>query len=163
MKTVLVMSPLSLVLNRYFLTRFRSPITRFEDDKMLMVWDLYPSTDVPSPFPSPSPTPDYAHSPSDVRPQPTAYVIPFPHPLNSIRAHPGTSKEFLVSDTHGSVFLTDWRTDPEDGDDGALRHSSVIELIEPSALAAACMGTVKQWTTSVDWRRDAIDMYVYVV
>lgn len=94
----------------------------------------------------------------DGRPQPTAYVIPFPHPLRSIRAHPGTSKEFLVSDCHGSIFLTDWRSDPEDSDDGALRHSSIIELIEPTAMAAAAMGTTKQWTSSVDWRIDAIDM-----
>ncbi|KAJ3502027.1 hypothetical protein NLJ89_g9071 [Agrocybe chaxingu] len=45
----------------------------------------------------------------------------------------------------------------EDGDD-ALRHSSVIELVEPSVLAAACMGSTKQWSASVDWRVDAIDI-----
>ena len=129
---------------------------------MLMVWDLYPGMDIPTPFPSPSPSPDFAMSPSpETRLQPTAYVIPFPHPLSSIRSHPGTSKEFLVSDCHGSIFLTDWRSDPEDGDDGSLRHSSVIELIEPSALAAAAMGTTRQWSASVDWRVDAIDMYAF--
>ncbi|CAA7270166.1 unnamed protein product [Cyclocybe aegerita] len=133
-------------------------VATVSNDKMLMVWDLYPSIDIPSTFPSPSPTPDYAMTPEEnARPQPTAYVIPFPHPLTSIRAHPATSKEFLVSDCHGSLFLTDWRTDPEDGDD-ALRHSSVIELVEPSALAAACMGSTKQWAASVDWRVDAIDI-----
>lgn len=130
------------------------------DDKMLMVWDLYPSIDMPSPFHSQSPSPDYALTPApDSRPPPTAYVIPFPHPLSSIRAHPGTSKEFLVSDCHGSVFLTDWRTGPDDNDDGSLRHSSVIELVEPLAMAAASMGTIKQGSVSIDWRRDAMDMY----
>jgi hypothetical protein len=127
---------------------------------MLMVWDLYPSMEIPSPFQSHSPSPDYAITPAlDARPQPTAYVIPFPHPLTSICAHPGTSKEFLVSDCHGSVFLTDWRTDPDDNDDGSLRHSSVVELIEPLALAAASMGATSQRSVSIDWRRDAIDMY----
>ena len=125
-----------------------------------MVWDLYPSIDLPSPFHFQSPSPDYALTPApDSRPQPTAYVIPFPHPLSTIRAHPGTSKEFLVSDCHGSVFLTDWRTGPDDNDDGSLRHSSVIELVEPLAMAAASMGSIRQGPVSIDWRRDAMDMY----
>ncbi|KAF8964133.1 hypothetical protein BDZ97DRAFT_947116 [Flammula alnicola] len=130
-------------------------VATVSDDKMLMVWDLYPVVDIPSPNMSP----DLGMSPSpSSRPQPTAYVIPFPHPLTTIRNHPATSKEFLVSDCHGSIFLTDWRSDPEDGDEGALRHSSLVELVEPSALATACMGGTKQWSASVDWRADAIDI-----
>ena len=40
----------------------------------------------------------------------------------------------------------------------ALCHSSVIELIEPTALASACMDTSRQGSASIDWRTDAIDM-----
>lgn len=145
----------------YFSLVFQFETTKTAaDDKMLMVWDLYPSMDIPSPFHSLSPSPDFALTPPpDGRPLPTAYVVPFPHPLSSIRAHPGTSKELLVCDCLGSVFLTDWRTDPDDNDDGSLRHSSVIELVEPLAMAAASMGTARKWSVSIDWRRDAMDMW----
>ena len=132
------------------------------DDKMLMVWDLHPTIDIHSVGHSPEPAPgaDFEMTPMPPpRPQPTAYVIPFPHPLTTIRAHPATSKEFLVADCRGSVFLTDWRSDPDEADsEGVLRHSSLIELIEPSTLATACMSTMKQWSASIDWRVDAIDM-----
>jgi hypothetical protein len=125
-----------------------------------MVWDLYPTIDIPSAHESsPLLEKDFAMSPSPERPQPTAYVIPFPHPLTTIRSHPATSKEFLVADSHGSVFLTDWRSDPEGADEGALRHSSLVELVEPAALSVACMAGTTQWSASVDWRLDAIDMY----
>ncbi|KAF9475327.1 hypothetical protein BDN70DRAFT_883862 [Pholiota conissans] len=132
-------------------------VATVSDDKMLMVWDLHPPVQAPS---SPSPGfDDLGLSPSpSSRPQPTAYPIAFPNPLTSIRAHPSTSKEFLVADSRGSVFLTDWRADPDDTEDGALRHSSVVELIEPTALGAAVMGETKTWSASVDWRSDAIDI-----
>lgn len=122
-----------------------------------MVWDLHPVVECP---PSPDSI-DYDMSPpASARPQPTAYVIPFPHPLVSIRNHPSSSKEFVVSDCRGSVFITDWRSDPEEGvEEGGLRHSSVIELTEPSALAASCMATEKLWSSSVDWRVDSFDLY----
>lgn len=130
------------------------------DDKMLMVWDLHPAANVESSPPPPlTMSPSLSPSPSS-RPQPTAYVISFPHPLTSIRSHPTTSKEFLVSDCHGAVYLTDWRSDPDEGDPGALRHSSLVELIEPSALSVSCLGGLSQWSASVDWRSDAVDLQV---
>lgn len=129
-----------------------------------MVWDLYPTIDIPSVNHSPEPTPGVdleMTPPPPSRPQPTAYVIAFPHPLTTIRAHPATSKEFLVADCRGSIFLTDWRSDPDEADsEGVLRHSSLIELVEPSALSTACMSGMKHWSASVDWRVDAIDMQV---
>lgn len=124
---------------------------------MLMVWDLHPATDIES-SPPPS-TMSLSPSPSS-RPQPTAYVISFPSPLASIRSHPSTSKEFLVADCHGAVYLTDWRSDPEEGDPGALRHSSLVELIEPSALSVACLDGPSHWSASVDWRSDTVDLQV---
>jgi hypothetical protein len=144
-----------------FLRVFRYANSASSDDKTLMVWDLHPPTTGQAPR-SPSPAPNLSISPTpSERPQPTAYAIHFPNPLVSIRAHPSTSKEFLVADIHGSVFLTDWRADPLDNDGGALRHLSMVELIEPTALGAAVMGDTKTWSASVDWRGDAIDMCVY--
>ena len=122
-----------------------------------MVWDLHPAADIES---SPTSTMSLSPSPSS-RPQPTAYVISFPNPLTSIRSHPSTSKEFLVSDCHGAVYLTDWRSDPGEGDPGAFRHSSLVELIEPSALSVSCLGGPSQWSASVDWRSDAVDLQVF--
>ena len=138
---------------------FRTPFkTRIIDDKMLMVWDLHPPADIES---SPPPTTTMSLSPSpSSRSQPTANVISFPNPLTSIRSHPSTSKEFLVSDSHGAVYLTDWRSDPDDGDSGGLWHSSLVEFIEPSALSASCLGGPSQWSASVDWRNDTVDLQV---
>ncbi|KAG6833204.1 hypothetical protein H0H87_010267 [Tephrocybe sp. NHM501043] len=99
-------------------------VATVSDDKMLMVWDLEPPVDS-----TPEPSPGFDLGPD--RPQPTAYVIVFPHPLTTISSHPSTSKEFLVSDTRGSIFLTDWRSDPQEMDQDRWRHSSLLELIEP--------------------------------
>ena len=138
---------------------FRTPFkTRIIDDKMLMVWDLHPPADIES---SPPPTTTMSLSPSpSSRSQPTAYVISFPNPLTSIRSHPSTSKEFLVSDCYGAVYLTDWRSDPDEGDPGGLWHSSLVELIDPSALSVSCLGGPTQWSASVDWRSDIVDLQV---
>ncbi|KAF5386974.1 hypothetical protein D9615_001774 [Tricholomella constricta] len=118
-------------------------VATVSDDKMLMVWDLHPTIDVSSRGPSPrlNETP---FSPD--RPQPTAYVIAFPHPLTTISSHPSTSKEFLVSDCRGSIFLTDWRSDPQEIHQDSWRHSSLIELVEPAALSDHSMGLSSHWT-----------------
>ena len=120
---------------------------------MLMVWDLNPQFHISSPA-SPS------SSDAPPRAQPTAYVISFPHPLTSVCAHPSTSKEFLVADARGSVFLTDWRTDPDENEAASWRNSSVVELVEPRALADAAAGAAGRWSGSVAWRRDSPNMSV---
>lgn len=122
---------------------------------MLMVWDLHPAVDIPSH--TNRQTAD-GRSTSPSRPQPTAYVIPFSYPLASVTAHPTTSKEFLVADCRGSVFITDWRSDPEEDDRSHLRHSSLVELVDPHALAASALGHPVQWSGSVAWRGDTTDM-----
>ena len=119
-----------------------------------MVWDLYPNADVSSPVM------DQSSSPATFS-QPTAYVIAFSHPLTSIKAHPSTSKDFLVSDSRGSVFLTDWRSDPEISEQPSSRHHSHIELVEPRALSDAVSGRIVNWNGSVGWRRDSVDMSVF--
>ena len=123
----------------------------FGDDKMLMVWDLETRTTGESPRAGSDPTGD---SSSLDRPQPAAYAIPFPHPLTSVSSHPLSSKEFLVSDNRGSIFLTDWRSDPEEDS----RRLNVIELVEPRALSDAVSGLGS--TGVAAWRADNPDVYV---
>lgn len=125
----------------------------FGDDKTLMVWDL----ETRFAGGSPSAGSDRAGDRSSLdRPQPAAYAIPFPHPLTSVSSHPLSSKEFLVSDNHGSMFLTDWRSDPEEDS----RHLSVIELVEPRALSDAVSGLRSAGVAA--WRADNPDVYVSV-
>lgn len=132
------------------------------DDKMLMVWDLHPALDISSGIPSPERSLGTNASPSPhPRPQPTSYVISFPHPLVTVNCHQSSSKEFLVSDSRGSIFLTDWRSDPEQSEQGSWRHSSVIELVEPHGLSKSLMGISSQWTGFAAWRQDNIDMSVH--
>ncbi|RDB24026.1 Nucleoporin Nup37 [Hypsizygus marmoreus] len=134
-------------------------VATVSDDKMLMVWDLRPTVDITSRGPSPGrPTPLHETPSPSARPQPTAYVIAFPHPLTTISSHPSTGKEFLVSDSRGSIFMTDWRSDPQDNSQSDWRHSSLIELVEPYALSDASLGRTAQWSGSVAWRRDTTDI-----
>ncbi|THV08055.1 hypothetical protein K435DRAFT_959507 [Dendrothele bispora CBS 962.96] len=124
-------------------------VATVSDDKMLMVWDLYPpdsNNDTSSMDPN---------SPSFSRSQPTAYAIPFPHPLTSINSHPSSSKEFLVSDCRGSIFLTDWRSDPGESPDDS---SNIVELSEPRALSDASLGLALHLSGSVAWHRGSADM-----
>ena len=110
-----------------------------------MVWDLDPALDIVSP-----PSPGGA---SPTRPQPTSYPIAFPHPLTSVDAHPLKSKEVLVGDCRGSIFLTDWRSDLENEQD-SWHNQAVVELVEPRALADSAPGLSAKWSGSVAWRRD---------
>ena len=114
---------------------------------MLMVWDLHPKVDAPA---LQTPTPATSPDPNPPRPQPCAWAVPFPHPLTSVNAHPSASKELIVSDSRGSIFLTDWRSE--------TNKPSVIELDEPRALADIARGAFSYWSGSVSWRRDSVDM-----
>jgi len=130
-----------------------SPSHTLGDDKMLMVWDL----EMRATGGSPSAGSDRAEDRSSLdRPQPAVYAIPFPHPLTSVGSHPLSSKEFLVSDNHGSIFLTDWRSDPEEDS----RHLSAIELVEPRALSDAVSGLGSVGVAA--WRADNPDVYVFL-
>jgi len=133
-------------------------VATVSDDKMLMVWDLHPTLDISSGIPSPEISTNNGSSPPSPRPQPTAYVITFPHPLTTVSSHPTSSKEFLVTDCRGSIFLTDWRTDPELTEQGSWRHSTLVELVEPHALADSLLGTSLHWSKFAAWRRDNVDI-----
>ncbi|KAJ3480544.1 hypothetical protein NLI96_g8272 [Meripilus lineatus] len=119
---------------------------------MMMVWDLDPVVAIHSPG-----SPD-GNGDVPARPPPTAYPIPFPHPLTAVCSHPSTSKEFLVADSRGSIFLTDWRSDPDANKLDRWRNLSVIELIEPRALSDAVSGSTKRWSGSAAWRADSTDI-----
>ncbi|KAJ7109107.1 hypothetical protein C8R44DRAFT_801644 [Mycena epipterygia] len=129
-------------------------VATVSDDKMLMVWDLYPTVDTSSRA-SPDSSSTSGSSSPPPRLQPTAYVIAFPHPLTTVNSHPSSSKEFLVSDARGSIFLTDWRSDPEDSE--FAESWRLVELVEPYALAATSTGLSVQggWAA---WRRDNADI-----
>lgn len=136
-------------------------VASVSDDKMLMVWDLNPTLDICSGVPSPVRSPrggDLSSTSPHPRPQPTAYAIAFSHALTTVNSHPSSSKEFLVSDCRGSVFLTDWRTDPELTEQGSWRHSVVVELNESRALSDSLTATTSQWSGFAAWRRDSADI-----
>ncbi|KAF8055076.1 hypothetical protein FPV67DRAFT_1436831 [Lyophyllum atratum] len=63
-----------------------------------------------------------------------------------------------VAGCRGSIFVTDWRSDSGDVGQEGWRHSSVVELVEPRALAEHSMGVARHWGGSVDWRRDTTDI-----
>lgn len=110
---------------------------------MLMVWDLYPN---------------FAIKLFQERPQPTVYAIPFSFALTSIDAHASSDKEFLVADCKGSVYITDWKSDPENAGKLGTYTSNTIELIDPSALVSST-----GLSGSVAWRPDNADMYARAV
>ncbi|KIK63831.1 hypothetical protein GYMLUDRAFT_71952 [Collybiopsis luxurians FD-317 M1] len=120
-------------------------VATVSDDKMLMVWDLTPQdTDIDG-------RTDFgAHE--NERPQPTAYVMAYPHPLTSIDAHPSTAKELLVSDCRGTIYIADWRS--EGASEESWRSSSILELTDPHALEAS-VGLSLSLSGSVAWRRDS--------
>jgi hypothetical protein len=134
---------------------FRSTLYKEKVDKTLMVWDLHPDVEMETSPISPN------HSPAlQDRSLPTVYVIAFPYPLVDIQSHPTSSKEFLVADSHGSIFLTDWRTDLIENGEQTWRHHSLVELVEPRVMADTMSGIMACGSGSVAWRRDAVDMCV---
>jgi hypothetical protein len=130
------------------------------DDKILLFWDLLPpNDDNETPPHSPSPA---AHSRSltpSSRPQPLAFAVPYAHPLHSVVSHPSTSKEVIISDSQGSVFVVDWRVDPADEDpDERYRGLSVAQLVDPRALADARTGMQTVWGGGTAWQQQDLNM-----
>ena len=142
-----------------------------------MVWDLRPNVDISSAPQSQSRSRSHSRSRSlsppsssatstpgrgrggggSTRPQPTAYVISFPHALSSVCAHASTTKELLVADVRGSLALVDWRSDPLHAPaDAAWHHPRVIEFAAPRAVA----GGAGAYPASAAWQQANPDMYV---
>ncbi|KAH9999033.1 hypothetical protein BJV77DRAFT_1058578 [Russula vinacea] len=135
-------------------------VATVSDDKMLMVWDLRPNVDIPSaprsrsrslsPSSSSASTGPGGGGGSSTRPQPTAYVISFPHALSSVCAHASTTKDLLVADVRGSLALIDWRSDPLHAPaDAAWHHPRVIEFAAPRAIA----GGAGAYPASAAWQQ----------
>ncbi|KAL1743294.1 WD40-repeat-containing domain protein [Schizophyllum fasciatum] len=124
-------------------------------DKTVLVWDLYPERVNDDARASAPPPPDASVAPEDRTP-PTAYEIPYAHPLTTVCAHPHTSKELLVADTHGTIFLVDWRSD--DPSTPQPDRRTVLELVQPYAMGDALIGNGDSTWTSVAWRRDTTDI-----
>jgi hypothetical protein len=161
------LSPLTKPISPHLSIKNNPNNKRQKDDKMLMVWDLRPNVDIPS-IPqsrslsrsrSLSPSSSSGASPLNAssRPQPTAYVISFPHALSSVCAHASTTKDLLVADVRGSLALIDWRSDPSHAQaDAAWHHPRVIELAAPRAIA----GGAAAFPASAAWQQANPDMYV---
>lgn len=107
-------------------------VATVSDDKNLIVWDLRPKSSTESDL-----FLNGATSSPDTPPQPTALVLPFAYPLCSISSHATSSKEFIVSDCRGSLFVVDWRKDPSENEEEAVTHQNFIELVHPRSLADA--------------------------
>ncbi|VDB88620.1 unnamed protein product [Peniophora sp. CBMAI 1063] len=116
-------------------------------DHMLIIWDLSPQLDIPSTF-STSP------SPGPMRKQPTAYPIPFPHPLTSLSAHPRSDKDLLISDARGTLYLLDWRSE-RGATDTILSRRATLSLTHPRALASPDAHSAGG---SAAWARDNMDL-----
>ncbi|KAF8633730.1 hypothetical protein AX17_004386 [Amanita inopinata Kibby_2008] len=119
------------------------------DDKMLMVWNLYPNVLIP-------PLQQGLSSHLASRLQPTAYVIPFAHSLTSINAHSSSGKNFLVADCKGSVHITDWSSDPHCQGEADIRRSTVVELLDPPTMVATAGATCI--FGSAAWEADDVDI-----
>ncbi|KAF7304767.1 DEAD-box protein abstrakt [Mycena kentingensis (nom. inval.)] len=117
-------------------------VATVSNDKLLFVWDLDPSPASPKSSPSLSMSPERA--------QPTAYTIAFRHALHSVCSHRSSSREFVVADARGSIFLTDWRSDPDEADIDSWRQ---VELVDPHALATSTI-----LGGSASWRIDNPDI-----
>ncbi|KAI5900038.1 uncharacterized protein SCHCODRAFT_02606795 [Schizophyllum commune H4-8] len=122
-------------------------------DKTVLVWDLYPERIDDGSANAQMPE---ASMPPEDRTPPTAYEISYAHPLTTLCSHPATSKELLVADTHGTIFMVDWRSD--DPGEPQPDRRTVFELVQPYAMGDALIGNGDTTWTSVAWRRDTTDI-----
>ncbi|KIY51943.1 hypothetical protein FISHEDRAFT_64060 [Fistulina hepatica ATCC 64428] len=135
-------------------------VATVSDDKTLMVWDLNPSIHIP---PKATTAAALFSTPSLERHPPVSYAVLFPLPLTTVCAHPSTSKEFLVSDCHGTVYITDWRSDraavPDIVDESLSWHQgNLLELVDPSTMLSASAGNSLVRQGNAAWRRDNPDL-----
>lgn len=92
-------------------------------------------------------------------PEPTAYSIKFSHPLHTISSHPLSANQFMVSDSHGKVFLIDWtELDLDNQSVTAWRGHRVVELVDPRAVADSLAGGKVRWSGGASWKRDDINL-----
>jgi len=133
------------------------------DDKVCIVWDLYPSqqgnhrdqegSQSPSPLPQ-SPTPFSSESDAQ-RSDPIAYSIQFSHSLHSVSSHPANARSFMVSDSRGTVSVIDWTVLEQDQSKAeGWRGHRVVELVDPRALADGSTNLSSSWGGGASWKQD---------
>lgn len=83
----------------------------------------------------------------------TNYPIPFSHPLHSISSHPKSANQFMVSDTHGTVFIIDWTKLDQEKPQGWRGHR-VVELVDPRGLS----DSASAWGGSAHWNPDDLNL-----
>ncbi|KAG8904322.1 hypothetical protein FRB99_001907 [Tulasnella sp. 403] len=148
-------------------------------DDGLILWNLYPrineagdlsfgqhssdggddteEEDVFQTITSKAPKP-YHKSENTLPPQPTAYIIKFPHPLHSIASHPLSANQFMVSDSAGTVFIVDWTKLDSDKPSTMWKGHRVVELVDPRALTDRLTGGKPSWTGGASWKYDDINV-----
>ncbi len=107
------------------------------DDKLLLIWDLYPETELYEMSRAPSSSPSF---PSNIPcGPPAAWSMQLSRPLHTVLSHPDNSKEIVVSDDRGSIFIIDWRSDDDDrlseGTTNTQRRI-IAEYTDPGCLSA---------------------------
>lgn len=122
---------------------------------LMIIWNLRPTVDVGS-----TPAPDGEAATPGERSLRACSSQSFPYPLTAVVSHPSSSKEFLVADNHGSIFLIDWRAAVAEEDEASGRKTSLLEFVSPRAVADTLSGKSTPGSGSISWRRDAINMYV---
>ena len=60
----------------------------------------------------------------------------------------------MISDSKGSVFLVDWRKDPDMLSDDSASRQSIVELVHPRIVADAASNVIKQMHGCASWRAD---------
>ncbi|KAF8610567.1 hypothetical protein BDV93DRAFT_540306 [Ceratobasidium sp. AG-I] len=93
---------------------------------------------------------------------PTAYPIPFSHPLQDVIAHDANARTLLVADARGAVSLVDWagaETDEEEVEE--WQRQRVVELMDPRRVAEGITGVRtsgvplnSSLTGGADWKPD---------
>ncbi|QRV86547.1 hypothetical protein RhiJN_14565 [Ceratobasidium sp. AG-Ba] len=72
---------------------------------------------------------------------PSAYPIPFSHPLQDVIAHDANARSLLVADTRGAVSLVDWAgMEIEEGTPEGWRRQRIVELMDPRRVAEGITG-----------------------
>ena len=120
----------------------------------MIVWDLRPKSGAENDAFLTSSVSSTKSSP------PTALVISFAYPLCSISSHESSSKEFIVSDSRGSVFVVDWRKDPLENEEEAVTHQNFIELVHPRSLADSVSNIPSCLSGYASWHENNPNMYV---
>ena len=122
----------------------------------MIIWDLYASPDgEPNSDGVFASDGDYSSSRSL---RPSALVIPFASPLCSVSSHPSTNKEFLVSDSRGTLYVIDWQREPGQDDGNSFEHPCGLQLVHPRALADAVSNLSRNLAGHASWHVDNSQM-----